>query len=434
MLDRRQFLTTASAAGLLAAGALPARAQAKMVRLFTPEADPAQIKSWRALFDAFGGTTKGAISVTGEYAGWDDLTKKIAADIVAGNPPEIVAGCSKPAFIAESAKRKLIVDMAPVVDQLNRADFDAGALKAYQYGGLQMAIPYGMQWPVMWYRKDLLGEAGVKPPTTWDEYKAAAEKLHKPDKGQFAAVFSAGRTWNTHIMALIHIWSAGGRLFDDKLNVVFDSPETRRALTYYAEMAKRFSPPDIGQYGFREASAAFTSGRAATTFYWGRVLAHLYGQNPGLLPKTGTLHIPRDKETRTFLTFDEFYVYRTPNAQQAIEVVKFLMQPRNVMAMLEPAMPNVSPTQKTVDPIFRQHDWIKSNPDIVTTLITPNSYAIAATTEGPTHPFNYKYDVVESKNLLPDCVQRIVLGGTPVATAVAETHKRMVAETKDLRG
>ena len=106
MLDRRQLLTTASAAGLLAAGAVPALGQAKTVRLFTPEADPAQIKAWRALFDAFGTASKGAVQVAGEYAGWDDLTKKIAADIVAGNPPEIVAGCSKPAFIAESAKRQ----------------------------------------------------------------------------------------------------------------------------------------------------------------------------------------------------------------------------------------------------------------------------------------------------------------------------------------
>jgi hypothetical protein len=42
--------------------------------------------------------------------------------------------------------------------------------------------------------------------------------------------------------------------------------------------------------------------------------------------------------------------------------------------------------------------------------------------------------VIESKNILPDCVQKIVLGGTPVAAAVEETHKRMVAETKDLKG
>ena len=60
-------------------------------------------------------------------------------------------------------------------------------------------------------------------------------------------------------------------------------------MAYYAEMC-RFSPPDIGQYGFREASAAYTSGKSATTFYWGRVLSHLYQQAPdGAAPGNGGL-------------------------------------------------------------------------------------------------------------------------------------------------
>ncbi len=430
---RRQFMHLGAAAGVLGGLAWPRRSQAaKTLRLLTPEADPAQIKAWNGVFEDFAAKHKD-VGAKGEFAKWDDLTKKIAADIAAGSPPEIVAGGSKPEFVAEQVKRGLILDVAPVVDALGRADFQVAALKVWQYGGIQMGIPYGSQWPVLWYRKDLLAEKGLKLPVTWDDYRAVAEKLTDPAKGMYGAVFSAGRTWNTHLMALLTIWSAGGLLFDEKLNVVFDSAETRRGLQYYGEMATRFSPPDVGQYGFREASAAFTSGKAASTFYWGRVLAHLYAQAPQLLPKTGTAHIPRDKQHRTTMHFDEFYLYKTPNAKEAMELVKFMLQPDQLNRLLSPVVGHVVPTQKSVERVYSQQAWLKDNPEIARTLVTPTEYAVSPTHESRNHPFNYKYSAVEEKNILPDCVQKIVIGKEPVAKAVEWAHKQMVEVTRDIK-
>jgi multiple sugar transport system substrate-binding protein len=413
-----------------AGAAAPARA-AKTLRLFTPEADPAQIKAWNAVFEDFGAKHQG-VTVKGEYAKWDDITKKLAADIAAGSPPEMVAGGSNPSFVAAQVKRGLVLDLAPVVEALGRSDFQDAALKVWQYGGIQMAIPYGAQWPVLWYRKDLLAEKGLKPPVTWDDYRAAAEKLTDPARGTYGAVFSAGRTWNTHLIALVHVWSAGGFLFDEKLNVVFDSPETRRALQYYGEMAARFSPPDVGQYGFREASSAFTSGKAATTFYWGRILSHLYTQAPQLLPKSATAHIPRDRQHRTTLGFDEFYLYKTPNAKDAIELVTFMLSAEQLARLLSPVAAHVVPTRKSVERLYGQHPWLKENPDIVPALVTPTEFAIPATHESKSHPFNYKYLAVEQKHILPDCVQKIVIGKEPVGKAVEWAHKQMVEVTRDI--
>jgi multiple sugar transport system substrate-binding protein len=434
-VTRRAFLGlgVGAGAGLAVGLGTPVTARAaKTLRLFTPEADPGQIKAWNAVFEDFGAKHKD-ISVKGEYAKWDDITKKLAADLAAGSPPEIVAGGSNPSFVAAQVKRGLVLDLAPVVDALGRSDFQDAALKVWQYGGIQMAIPYGGQWPVLWYRKDLLAEKGLKPPVTWDDYRAAAEKLTDPAKGTYGAVFSAGRTWNTHLMALIHIWSAGGFLFDDKLNVVFDSPETRRALQYYGDMAARFSPPDVGQYGFREASSAFTSGKAASTFYWGRILSHLYTQAPQLLPQSATAHIPRDRQYRTTLHFDEFYLYKTPNAKEAIELVTFMLSAEQLARLLSPVAGHVVPTRKSVERLYTQHQWLKENPEIVPVLISPIDFAISPTHESRNHPFNYKYLAVEEKNILTDCVQKIVIGREPVAKAVEWAHKQMVEVTRDIK-
>lgn len=434
-MKRRAFvLSTAAGLGLgLPLGRPRPAHAAKTLRLLTPEADPGQIQAWNAVFEDFTAKKNKDITVKGEFASWDDTRRKIAADIAAGRPPEIVAGSSKPDFVAAETKRGLVVDMAPVLEAVGRADFNPAALKVWQYRGIQMAIPYGLQWPVFWYRKDLLAEKGLKPPVTWDDYRTVAEKLTNPAKGVYGAVFSSGRNWGTQLLSLIYIWSAGGMLFDEKLNVVFDSPETRRAMQFYGEMATRFSPPDVGQYGLRETFGAYVTGKAATTVYWGRVLSHLYAQAPQLIPNTATSHVPRDRQHRTTLHFDEFYVHRTPSAADAIEVVKFMLQPEQVMRLLSPSVPLVIPTQRAVEPLYAQHEWIKANPDIVKVLITPNEYAVAPTHEGPRHPFNYKYEAVEAKNILPDCVQKIVIGKEPVAKAVEWAHKQMVEATKDIK-
>jgi multiple sugar transport system substrate-binding protein len=431
-MQRRDLLRTGTLAGLGMAFGAGARAQsAASVRFLTPETDPSQIRVWQELITGFGNANRG-VTIRPEYASWDDLIRKIPADLMAGTPPEIVAGSSRTGFMASAARRNLLVDLAPVVDALGRADFHKPSLEAWHLSGIQAAIPYGVQWPVLWCRTDLFGEAGLALPKTWDDYRAAAERLTNPAKGIFGACFPAGRTWNTQIQATIAIWGAGGHIFDDKLNPTIDTPEVRRAMTYYAEMC-RFSPPDIGQYGFREASAAYTSGKSATTFYWGRVLSHLYQQAPDLIPKSKTVHIPYGTRPATAIGWDEFVVYKSRNSRQATDFVKFMLEPAQMFMLMQPVIAHVVPTRASVMPMLQQHEWIQKNPDIVTTLIEPIEFGFSATKESPQHPFNYKWDAIEARNILPDMVQRIVLGREPIAQAVEKAQKEAVEATKDLR-
>ena len=432
-MDRRQFLAAVGTASTLSAmrwSLGSASAQQATLRFATPEADPGQIKAWNEIFADFK-TAKG-IEVKGEYGLWDDLVKKIAADLVAGSPPAMIAGGSKPGFMQDLARRGLTVDLTKVVDELGRTDFNKTDLEHWQYQGQQVSIPYGGQWPVLWCRRDLFQEAGIsKLPETWDEYLAAAEKLHKPEKGVYAAVFPAGRTWNTHIQTFNHIASAGGYFFDEKLNVVLDSPEAVRAVKFYADMVKRFSPPDATTYGFKEGSATYTSGKAATTFYWGRVLTHIYQQNPALLKVSETVYIPQDKHYRFLAGHDEFTVMKGPLQAQSIELVKFMMSdPNQMFRLMVPVIGHVVPTRKSVLPKLNEHEWIRDNPKIVKSLITPHEYGISDIKESDNHPFNPKMDAMITKNVIADMIQRIVVGGDSVEKSVSTAHKAAVEIAK----
>jgi multiple sugar transport system substrate-binding protein len=427
MLRRDLF---GAAGALTLAGTRAARAQTP-VRFLTPETDPSQVRVWQALADAYGAANRG-VAIKPEYASWDDLVRKVSADLMAGSPPEVIAGSSRVGFMNSAARRNLLVDLTPIVEEIGRADFHQPSLNAWKLNNIQAAIPYGMQWPVLWCRTDLFQEAGVALPTTWDEYRAAAEKLTNPQRGIYGACFPAGRTWNTEIQAGTAIWQAGGYIFDTKLNPSLDTPEVRRAMTYYAEMC-RFSPPDIGQYGFREASAAYTSGKSATTFYWGRVLSHLYSQAPELLPKTRTVHYPRGVKQAVPFGWDEFVVYRGRNSRAGMDYVKYMLQPQQVYMMMEPVIAHVVPTRNSVVPMLKQHEWVQKHPEIVNPLIEPIDFGISGVVESPDHPFNYKWDAMQARNVIPDMVQRIVLGKEPVALSVEKAQKEAVEAVKDVR-
>ena len=163
------------------------------------------------------------------------------------------------------------------------------------------------------------------------------------------------------------------------------------------------------------------------------MLSHLYAQAPQLLPKTATAHIPRDRQYRTTLHFDEFYAYRTPNARETGELIKFMLQPDQLSKILAPVAGHVIPTRKSVQAPYARHRWLVDNPEIVKTLMTPIDFAISPTHETKSRPFNYKYSAVEEKNILPDCIQRIVIGKEPAARAVEWAHKQMVEATRNIK-
>jgi multiple sugar transport system substrate-binding protein len=432
-VNRRHFLRAGALVGLMAAG-LPGRGwgASKKMRFLTPEADPPQIEVWKELLAAYEAKTP-EVQVEGEYTKWDDIVKKLATDLATRNPPELVVGGSNPAFVYEQFKQGYLVELSEVVEALGRADFNVGDLSAWQADGQQMAIPYGGQGPALWYRKDVLEEKGLKPPKTWDDYREVAEKTTDAKKGFYGAVFPYGRTWNTDIQASIAIWSNGGFIFDEKLNVVFDSPETHQALQYYKEMA-RFSPPDAGTYGFREASNAFVSGQSATTFYWGRVLSHLHRMAPDLVKKSGTVPIPYAKIQRTSLAHDEVFIYKTPHTKEAIDLTRLMFQPEWIKKILWTVPGHVVPSQKSMLGVFHEHPWLQESPDIAKTFAEVTQYAVNGAKESPNHPFNYKWHVVDSNRVIAECVQRIIIGNESIPKAVSWAHKRMDELTKNIKG
>ena len=124
--------------------------------------------------------------------------------------------------------------LAPWSDfKISTDNFAEGVLSA----GTYKDKVYGLAPPstriALFYNKDILAKAGVTPPTTWDELKAAAAKLTSGD--QYGLAFNANPTYEGTWQFLPVMWSNGG---DEKK---IDTKETEQALQLWTDLVKNGS-------------------------------------------------------------------------------------------------------------------------------------------------------------------------------------------------
>ncbi len=111
------------------------------------------------------------------------------------------------------------------------------------------------------YRKDL-GPA----PKTWDEVKANAEKNKKAN---FWGYVVRGKATNPIVADFLPIlWSFGGDVFDDKWNVVIDSPASLRAVKFLVQDLKSYAPSGSESIDAADRSRLMAIGQAYQSTVW----------------------------------------------------------------------------------------------------------------------------------------------------------------------
>jgi multiple sugar transport system substrate-binding protein len=109
-------------------------------------------------------------------------------------------------------------------------------------------------------RGDLLDEAGVEMPRSFEELISVCQAVHqKDDVSAFVASNLHHWNWIPFLMGF------GGEVFaapPEDLMPVFDSVEGAEAIEYYARLLTEFSPDGVLSYEFQQATEAQLSGRA----------------------------------------------------------------------------------------------------------------------------------------------------------------------------
>src|SRR5687767_8872703 len=173
------------------------------IRFFTGEDDPQQIKVYEEIIAEYKQTHPNvSFSITPSP---DDILQKMTAALAAKTAPEF-SGLVE-SEIMELGVRGFLEPVDPIVNAVGREDFKPNSL--YTIKGNTYNLPYaGGGYGQVWYRTDLFEQEGIQPPKTWDEWKAAAQKLTK--NGNFGFAAAGAKQGALSVLMCQLIWSAGG--------------------------------------------------------------------------------------------------------------------------------------------------------------------------------------------------------------------------------
>lgn len=192
---------------------------------------------------------------------------------------------------AESGLALPLEDYMPdyLMEDLLPAAVDAVTLDGHIY-----SVPFEMEPVALWYNKEMLEEAGVEVPTTWDELLAAAEALTTEDR--YGILLPMNPDYFENFIFYPFLWMAGADVVnEDFTEAAVNTPEAARALDLWGTLVREgwAAPNSTGndptdeRFGTEQA-AMFVSG------YW--VWGWLTANYPDIVDKIGVAPIPAPDE------------------------------------------------------------------------------------------------------------------------------------------
>jgi multiple sugar transport system substrate-binding protein len=149
-----------------------------------------------------------------------------------------------PEFVALRAIHPLDELMSRSRD-LPLTDFFAGIVDSDRVGARLYGIPWYVDTRVLFYRKDLLVQAGFdRPPATWDEWIEMMARIKQLDTARYALLIPMNE-WQLPVILGLQL---GARLLkDNNCRGDFESPAFRQAFRFYREIYRRELAPALAE-------------------------------------------------------------------------------------------------------------------------------------------------------------------------------------------
>lgn len=201
---------------------------------------------FKGLVDEYNKSQNDVVIEYSTYNQTDYTSTKLPTGFASGDGPDIYM--ISPGDFMKFAKSGLMADLTPYFPEGAKEDFLPASLDAVTVDGKIMALPYELELLGLYYNEDMLKNAGVSVPKTWDELYEAAKKLTTnkvaglvipPDKGAYL-----------NFVWYPFLWQQGGNVLNaDGTQSTFNTPETAKALDYWGRFFKEGLAPSKLQNG-----------------------------------------------------------------------------------------------------------------------------------------------------------------------------------------
>jgi multiple sugar transport system substrate-binding protein len=278
----------ALAAAVIVAGGGAAQSQPRVTITYWQYYFESKVKLMDALIPEFERQNPG-IHVVQETFPYDSYNQKVASAVPAGQGPDVVNLFYGwlPLYIGSGYLQPLPSDAFP--DGAIEHDF-VPMVKAAKFQGKYWALPTAVRTLALFYNRDMFRRAGIsRPPVTWDEFAADAQRLTERDaRGQITTegfgIAPEGQDHQLIREVLFRQWGTAPYSSDGR-KVTYNNTRGAAALGWYTDLMTKDKAGVIGFFpggnGYRDAFIAGKAGmivdgsfaigaiRSAAKFDWG---------------------------------------------------------------------------------------------------------------------------------------------------------------------
>lgn len=195
----------------------------------------------------------------------NDIATQTQTAAAAGTLPALYEGT---ADMSVSFGAEGIMDVeatTEIINSIGKDKFYDGVLELVETSDKNQyySMPYHGWIQGIWYRADWFEEAGLEAPTTWETTLAAAKYFYKPEENQYGILVGTKSEAYAEQCFTPIAMSNNAALFDKDGNLIFNSPEMKESIEFYAELAK-YNPPGPQTWRARDY---YLQGKMAMFYY-----------------------------------------------------------------------------------------------------------------------------------------------------------------------
>ena len=207
--------------------------------VWTGDTIPDRVAKSKAIIAKF--TEKTGIQVELVGVDEDQFNQLLTSAAAAGELPDVVGTQPLAAIRTLSANDLLNTEAtAAIIESLGADTFSARSLELTREGDTQLSVPSDAWSQLLYYRKDLFEDAGLKAPQTYDDIMAAAKALDSSKVAGFVGATTPGDAFTQQTFE--HLALANGcQMVDQAGEVTMDSPQCVAAFQFYGDLIKSYS-------------------------------------------------------------------------------------------------------------------------------------------------------------------------------------------------
>lgn len=340
------------------------------------------------------------VKINRTFIPFADIKNQLLMGSAASNLPDIV-WIDNPDHQSFAAAG-ILADITDKVEEWGEADhFFEGPLASAMYEGKYFGLPNTSNNLALFYNEDMLEEAGLAPPATWEELKAAADVLTKD--GIYGLAVSAVKHEMGTFQFLPFLYQAGSEVTDFNSQGTIDAIQLWKDF-YDSGVVSR----EILTMDQNDTMLQFEAGNVA-------MVVNGTWQVPGLEEEPPPFNwnvtaLPSYKEAGTILGGENWAITAaSEHIEIAWDIIKFAQQKEHAINYSKAAGRLPSRVDFIEDPYWQENEQLK--------VFADGMEVAKARAYGPDYP--------QISQAIQDMLHHVLTGGQEIEDAVEEASQKI---------